>query len=75
LQRIQEPHMDQGRLGIVEAGRAVSRETKVRVLIDGARNQTRDGSCSRLVLAKNVRERGCEGCGALDACKVNLANV
>lgn len=67
--------MNKGGLGVLEASRAVSCQTEVRVLINGTGDQAGDIGCLFLVVAKDVRERRGKGSRTLDAGEMNLANV
>lgn len=67
--------MHQRGLGIAKAHGAVSRQTEVGVLINGARNQAGDFGRLLLIVTKDVGEGCGEGCGTLNAREVNLADV
>lgn len=75
LQGVEETHVDEGGLGVLETSRTVSCQTEVGVLVNGAGNKAGNLGCALLVVAKDVRERRGKGGGALNTGKVNFANV
>ena len=70
-QRRDELCVDEGRLLVLEALRALARQAEVRVLVDRARDQAGDVG----LVAKDLRERVGEGRRCLDRDKVPLADV
>jgi len=63
--------VDQRWLLVLESLSAFSSETEVRILVDGARNQTRDVGFG----AENLRERRREGGGGLNRNEMPFADV
>lgn len=67
--------MDQGRLGIFQASGAVSSQSEVRILVNGAGNQAGNFGCLCLILTEDVGKRAGKGSRALNTGKVNFTNV
>lgn len=67
--------MDEGWLGVFQAGGDITGEAEVWVLVDGAGDEAGDFKVLFWVGAEDVGEGVGEGGGSLDGCKVDLSNV
>ena len=71
LESREELSVDQGRLGVLELVGNITRQTEVRILVNGARDQARNVGTIAKDGRESVRERG----GGLDRHKVRLSDV
>jgi len=66
--------MQQRRFRVTKARRDISRDSEIRILVYGARNESRDLSNLFLVCAEDMWESGGECSGGLDGNKVRFAH-
>ena len=71
LQGGEKPSMKKRGLRILELDGNIPCQSEIRVLINGARNETGDICCG----AKNLRERVGERCSSLDSSEVDFAYI